>query len=138
MKKIISVLGVLSVLPNFAMASYTYTCKGSTPRAILRIVDSRWAGPQIQFYPEGNGRVEDTRGVWSSSVSKLRESPDTNFLSLDKTIHLGIIKELSTLSVEKGVLQGASEVEVLEHEKTVTVFRGKVIAAGVNQWVCTL
>lgn len=140
MKALWIALSMAAASPAMARV-VSYECKSSTyGRGVLNIIDTKYAEPRVDFYPDastGSG-TDAVRGSYSAYFSDLRAHRSGKYVALQEKAHFGVVKTYNTVQFESGLLDGARNVHVVETKKTVAALSKKVLSTKVNHFHCAL
>ncbi|GEM_PF-5507169 len=123
---------------NIALAATTYNCSAKGKDGVLRIVDTRFAEPRIDFYPTGDRYTDDKRKMKQVYVSDLAASDNkklSGYVMTKKSVNLGAAKFRTSVYFQKELLQGADTVRVVYMSETLS-FRNKVMNRSTSYYTC--
>lgn len=141
MKSILFFLSFFMITPALADLSASYTCKSSASnKGILRIVDTRFSEPRVDFFPEGDSHTDNSRNRYQAYFSDLKTNESLKFpqyLNIQKVDHFGLMKIVSNVYLDPQVLNASENLRVVLTKKILS-FRGHLLNLNIQSFNCSL
>jgi len=140
MKSFLILISLLVSSSVFASQSAEYKCNSATDRGVLRVVDTKYAEPRVDFYPKGDHDSDSARKRYSAYFSDLQNNKGSNadYLVHNETDYLILVRIYTSLQMDSSVLRNGRTVRVVLTKRTQSALGKKLLSLDVKSYVCHL